>query len=263
VSWAISVPIFLSMGSFASADVVWKTYKNTSGADADDFRLTASKGSIADARVYQPAGPGKEKTAPISKIPNPDPFPTMSVDLDFSMPVGDGGKAAVKIGFPKGMPVTLDPAKTGFTKKGVLVSSDSLTLAPEIMNLGGNKFEVVLTNVNGSFVNASSVTIMYDDPGNPNLLDTWTPGGSMLSITQPTNPLAPGATVDYFFSAIPYLTVSVSDVVALTSAPDDTFFDLAATSGVPEASTWSMMLLGFGGLGATIRRGRAVRRWLT
>jgi hypothetical protein len=248
------------MGSVASADVTWRTYKNTSGADANDFRLTASAGAIADARVYKPAGPGKEGTARISSIPVPDPFPTTSVDLNLFVPVGDGDKATVKIGFPKGMTPTLNPAMTGFTKNGTLVVSDLLTMAPQIKNLGGNNFEVMLTNVNGSFVDVSSVAIRYNDTGNPNLLDTWIPGGSTLSITQPMNPIAPGATVDYFFSAIPYLTVSVSDVVALTSTPGDTFFDLAATSNVPETSTWSMMLLGFGGLGATIRRGRAVRR---
>jgi hypothetical protein len=158
------------------------------------------------------------------------------------------------------MTPTLNPAMTGFTKNGTLVVSDLLTMAPQLKNLGGNNFEVMLTNVNGSFVDVSSVAIRYNDTGNPNLLDTWIPGGSMLSITQPMNPIAPGTTVDYFFSAIPYLTVSASDVVALTSTPGDTFFDLAATSNVPETSTWSMMLLGFGGLGATIRRGRAVRR---
>jgi hypothetical protein len=220
------------------------TYKNTSGADATDFSLATTNGPrIADAGVYKPAGPGNLGTARISNIPPAGTFPTASVDLTLFMKVGDGSKATAKIGFPKGMMPTLDPTKTGFTNaSGTVVSSDLLTMAPQIMNMGGGKFEVVLTNVNGSAVNVTNVAIMFNDPGNPNLLDTWTPGGTSLSTTQPTNPIIPGGMLEYTFSANPNLTVSVSDVVALTSSPTDTFFDLAAT--VPEPSSIVLIAIG-------------------
>jgi hypothetical protein len=164
----------------------------------------------------------------ISGTPPANTFPTTSVDLTFPIAkIGDNKDAEVKISFPKGMEPMLDPTKTGFTKGGTLVQSETVSMAPTIMNLGGNQYEVVLTNVNSQPVDVTAVTIMYNDPGNPNSLDTYTPGGTLLSITQPTNPIGVGQTLEYFFQANPNLTVSVSDTVALDSSPGDQYFDLA------------------------------------
>ena len=35
-------------------------------------------------------------------------------------------------------------------------------------------------------------------------------------------------------------------------------FQIAGAGGIPEPATWAMMLMGFGGLGAMLRRRRAV-----
>lgn len=61
-------------------------------------------------------------------------------------------------------------------------------------------------------------------------------------------------------SVLNYAGLACSGATCLGAANGTAFFAEAGGGGVvPEPSTWAMMLLGFGGLGAVLRRGRASR----
>jgi hypothetical protein len=101
--------------------------------------------------------------------------------------------------------------------------------------------------VNGAPVTISSLVYGSNDPGNP-FQDTYVPGGNLVSITPPSNPLAAGATLTYDFTANPLLAVSFTDVIALSSDPSNQFTDITAVRSVPEPSTVVLLATGLLGL---------------
>ena len=107
-----------------------------------------------------------------------------------------------------------------FSRLAEQVQTAALTLAPDLINLGGNNWQVTLTNVNDASVTVSSLVYGFDDPGNP-YGGGYEPGGALVSITPPTTPLLSGQTLTEDFTASPNFMVSFSDVIALASDPSD------------------------------------------
>lgn len=96
--------------------------------------------------------------------------------------------------------------------------------------------------------------VTYFDQYSPNLrqIFAWQTAGPMVSLGSSFGPV--GSTI----------TENTSDIIPTTGGP--LAFDLkvggpqlvfsAVVAGVPEPASWAMMTLGFGGLGATLRRRR-------
>jgi PEP-CTERM motif len=219
----------------------WNTFRNTSGTDANDFRFTASNPMI-DMTVYDTSG---ARPARISLNPPAGTFPAASVDLNLFVPVGSPGSVEVKVVAPQG--TRYDPDNTYFTFNGAALRTQVASLVPNLMNLGGNNYEVVLTNVNSAPVTISSLVYGSNDPGNP-YQDNYVPGGNLVSITPPSSPLAAGGTLTYDFTANPLLAVSFTDVIALSSDPSNQFTDIVAVRSVPEPSTVILLATGLLGL---------------
>jgi hypothetical protein len=101
--------------------------------------------------------------------------------------------------------------------------------------ISGNEFNITLTNGVLNF--------------------TYTPDAGDPVLHYLT--LKAGNTYDLFYSAVGFTTATftVSDFFGRTGLSHITAFDTGGPS-VPEPATWAMMLLGFGGIGFAMRRGR-------
>ena len=157
--------------------------------------------------------------AKISTDPPAGTYPVAAgTPLDLSVKMPATTKVFVQVIAQEG--TRCDGTKTFFTFGGAEVQTAALTLAPDLINLGGNNWQVTLTNVNDASVTVSSLVYGFDDPGNP-YGGGYEPGGALVSITPPTTPLLSGQTLTEDFTASPNFMVSFSDVIALASDPSD------------------------------------------
>jgi hypothetical protein len=234
------------------------TFENTSGIVPDDFQYTTTNNPIVKMEVYNRRANGIVG-AKISTDPAAGTYPVAAnTPLDLSIKMPALSKVYVQVIAEEG--TRYDATKTFFTFGGAAVRTAALTLAPDLINLGGNNWQVTLTNVNDAPVTISSLVYGFDDPGNP-YGGGYVPGGTLVPIIPPTTPLLPGQMLTEDFTASPNFTVSFSDIVALSSAPSDQFLDVVAVR-IPEPSTWAMMLVGFVSLGLARYR-RAISRGAT
>jgi hypothetical protein len=239
-----ALAMLLAGPSSGRGDIIVHTFQNTSPqSNANDFFLSTDQ-NMESFVVKNIGTSGVNKGKPNEKIsgkPLSGGFPGKEADLAIFVPVSPGQTVAVEISAPRGTKVT-DAYFTN--KREGQLDTKSLTMAPQIDYLGGNQFQVTLTNVNGQPVNVSSLSITIDDPADPNNLDTYTQGGTALLISPPANPLGIGDQLTYTFQADPSLTVAVSDQVASSSDPSVQYYDLAAAQAVPEPA--SIICVGIG-----------------
>jgi hypothetical protein len=95
----------------------------------------------------------------------------------------------------------------------------------------------------------TGVEVRVDNTGDPFAIGGFTPNGALVPGIPSSFTLAPGETTAFnFTSTVPFAAVSMSDLAALSSAPDDTYFEqLATITGIPEPSAFT--LFGIGTLG--------------
>jgi hypothetical protein len=198
------------------------TFENTSGIDPNDFQFTTTNNDFVRMEVYNRTPMGNLGFK-ISKDPPAGTYPTKSLDLAIVKPATN--KVYVQIIAPEG--TRYDPEKTFFTFDGEEIRTRSLTLAPDLKNLGGDNWSVVLTNTNDEPITISSLTYGINDPNNP-YAGGYVPGGTLVSITPPDTPLMPGASLLTFFTGDPKLTVSFSVEFTASSEPSNPFLDIVA-----------------------------------
>jgi len=109
----------------------------------------------------------------------------------------------------------------------------------------------------GGFFFGSDVSGLFAT-GSVTITATDASGTSTFTITNATTSSFVG-----FVSSGPLLSATLVSVQPTSgflwpTANNLTLAGAAATSGVPEPATWAMLLIGFGGVGYSIRRGRKV-----
>jgi len=215
------------------------TWKNTSTDTATDFQvLTTGPVSITirlppvpPNKVGQVIGEAEIKASGDTRL-----------DLGLTSNVAPGGKATVTLG-GTGTAVGL------YTKNaGVVISTESLSMAPTLNSLGGNNYQLVFVNNNGAAVDLTSLAVSYNNTGDPTSPD-FTPDGTPLVFTPPSNPILPGGTfASPVFQADLALPVFGSDIVALDSAPTDLFPENWSYASVPEPSALVLAAIGMAGM---------------
>jgi hypothetical protein len=139
----------------------------------------------------------------------------------------------------------IDPTLPGFYAIGVNTGTGPNSFAS--IGLGGVRFNQVIAVqkagtaiVSGNSLPAGSISIV----------------GDLLSVVVPLSLLpSTGFTPDFYgFNIWPRSGAGGTEVIS-DFAPDNA----TVSSSVPEPATWSMMLLGFGALGATLRHRRVLK----
>ncbi len=251
--FALLLTCFAITTSHACADIIktgTTTWKNTSTDTATDFQILTS-GPVSITIRLPPVPPNKE--GQVIADAEIKASGATRLDLGLTSNVAPGGKATVTLS-GKG-------AATGlYTKNaGVVISTESLSMAPTLDSLGGNKYQLVFVNNNGAAVDLTSLAVSYNNTGDPTSPD-FTPNGTPLVFTPPSNPILPGETfTSPIFQANLSLPVFGSDTVALDSAPTDLFPENWSFTSVPEPSTLVLAAIGMAGMIAGHARHMSVR----
>jgi hypothetical protein len=111
----------------------------------------------------------------------------------------------------------------------------------------------------GLQTSASTTFFIYDETTSARLLQYGeSPGSTVFDV--PAFTASPGENIGYYFESDIDYVVTTDGVQGDNIYRDITTGQInAALSGAPEPSTWAMMLVGFGGLGAMSRLRRGPR----
>jgi hypothetical protein len=142
-------------------------------------------------------------------------------------------------------------------------------VAPEVSNYAALQHfdpsvdnSIVLTSgftPSGDETSASTTFFIYDETTDARLLQYSEPPGTTV-FDVPALTASPGEKIGYYFESDIDYDVNVDGVLDDNIYRDITTGEInAAVSPAPEPSTWAMMLVGFGGLGALLRLRRAPR----
>ncbi|MFD1787585.1 PEPxxWA-CTERM sorting domain-containing protein [Sphingomonas floccifaciens] len=139
---------------------------------------------------------------------------------------------------------------------GVL-SGANITAFNILINDGADSFTVTNNNgsvlIGGNALTATSTGLSFD----------FSAQGANYALFQ--NPF-PGSSVNYFclqtvgcyFPAEAGIGIRLQGELLNSSLSGNVQFAQAAAAAVPEPATWAMMLIGFGGIGASMRRRKQV-----
>ncbi len=132
---------------------------------------------------------------------------------------------------------------------GPVTGSGVFTTSNTAQTIGGQT-AFAITSITG-MVNGSAIVAPTGNYGN-----YFTTGGTFLDGSGTTFNNANGSRIDFFFQD------SVQQYRVNTFSPGSSSFVTAtsvAVAAVPEATTWAMMLAGFGLIGTILRRRRTAR----
>jgi PEP-CTERM motif len=134
---------------------------------------------------------------------------------------------------------------------GPVMGSGIFTTSDTAMTIAG-RTAFVVTSISG-MVNGIAIAAPTGNYGN-----YFTTGGSFLDGSGVKFNNANGGRIDFFFQD------NAQQYRVNTFSPGSSSFVTAtsvAVAAVPEATTWAMMLAGFGIVGSTLRRRRTVRAY--
>jgi len=159
-----------------------------------------------------------------------------------------------------------DPVASGYGFSGGYVRSGALGLDPSVSAPPPGdltNYETVLGGQSATFTSVipmSSFSFFLGSPDSYNTVQLFGPGGYEWTLAgsaiwggspQGNGDQSIGRRVRYDFGANP-----VNKIVFSSSSNSFEFDTLAASGGVPEPAAWTLMILGFGGIGAVMRRRR-------
>ncbi len=159
-----------------------------------------------------------------------------------------------------------DPVASGYAFSGGYVRSGALGLDPSVSAPPPGdltNYETVLGGQSATFTSVnpmSSFSFFLGSPDGYNSVDLYGPGGYHWTLAGSAiwggspagnGDQSIGRRVRYDFGANP-----VDKIVFSSSSNSFEFDTLAANGGVPEPATWGLMILGFGAMGAVLRRRR-------
>ena len=220
-----------------------KTFKNKSAVAANDFHFKKGNKKIKTASAKK-VGPPDEKAFPDKAFDPPvDEFDWTTAENLKEIPA----EGKMKVTSTGTWAHTKD---SYFTRDGVKLETKCVRTTVSI-NPTGNGLQGTVSFGNDTLTESvilGSVEVRVDNTADPDQVGEFIPDGTLVGGIPSSFTLNPGETRSFPYTATDAsLAISISDYVALASAPDDQYWELTAERPpaiIPTLTEWGMIIFG-------------------